>query len=112
MAPAPFAQPTVAKLPDALAKDGQLEYARQSCETCHGMELVNAGSIPADLRRSAIPPSLETFDKVVRGGAYRALGMPQFDYLTDQQLQNIRAYIINGSWQVYEDQINKTAATK
>jgi PQQ-dependent dehydrogenase (methanol/ethanol family) len=108
----PFAQPTVAKLPEAQAKDGQLEYARQSCETCHGMELVNAGSIPADLRRSGIPPSLETFDKVVRGGAYRPLGMPQFDYLTDEQLQNIRAYIINGSWKAYEDQVKKVATTK
>jgi quinohemoprotein ethanol dehydrogenase len=109
VAPAPFAKPTVAKLPEELAKLGQVEYARQSCETCHGMELVNAGSIPADLRRSAIPPSLETFDKIVRGGAYRPLGMPQFDYLTDEQLQQIRAYIINGAWKVYEEQQAKQA---
>ncbi len=108
--PAPFPQPTVPRQPAALANEGKVEYARQSCETCHGMELVNAGSIPTDLRRSPIPPTLETFDSIVRGGGYRALGMPQFDYLTDQQLQSIRAYIINGSWQAYEDQLKKNQA--
>jgi PQQ-dependent dehydrogenase (methanol/ethanol family) len=102
--PAPFVQPTVAKLPAELADEGKVEYARQSCETCHGMELLNAGSIPADLRRSQVVPKLEVFDTVVRAGAYRSLGMPLFDYLTDHQLQAIQAYIVNGSWKAYEDQ--------
>ena len=108
--PEPFAQPTVARLAAALAEEGKVEYARQSCEACHGMELVNAGSIPKDLRRSPVPPSLEAFNGVVRGGAYRALGMPQFDYLTKHQVQVIRAYIVNGSWDAYEAQKPKQPA--
>ncbi len=49
-------------------------------------------------------PNMAVFDKVVRGGAYRALGMPQFDYLTEQQLQSIQAYIVNQAWTDFEAQ--------
>ena len=102
--PPALAQPSVPRFPEALANEGKTEYARQSCETCHGMELLNAGAIPPDLRHSRVVPTLAVFDKVVRGGAYRALGMPQFDYLTDQQLQSIQAYIVNTAWTDYEAQ--------
>jgi len=110
--PPPLAQPPVAPFPAELANEGKTEYARQSCETCHGMELLNAGAIPADLRRSMVVPQLDTFDKVVRGGAYRPLGMPQFDYLTEHQLQAIQAYVINESWNAYQLQEKKQGKTE
>ena len=97
-------QPAVARFPAQLAEAGKLEYARQSCETCHGMELLNAGAIPPDLRRSPIVPTFEAFSSVVRKGAFRAKGMPVFDYLTDDQLKSIQAYIVNGAWDAHESQ--------
>ena len=110
--PAPYTQPTLAPFPAELANEGKLEYARQSCETCHGMEVESANGIPPDLLRSGVVPNFPTFDKVVRGGAFRSLGMPVFDYLTDHQLQAIQAYVINQRWMNYNDQETSKAAGK
>jgi quinohemoprotein ethanol dehydrogenase len=62
------------------------------CVTCHGSGVVAAGFAP-DLRASAIPLSAEAFEKIVRGGALRPRGMPDFSEFTPEDLENIRSYI-------------------
>ena len=77
--------------PDAAsATRGAAEFNR--CQTCHGLGAIAGGTAP-DLRSSAIPPSLEAFDAVVRQGALVPAGMPRFEELTDRQIGDLRHYI-------------------
>lgn len=73
------------------AKEGAVLFTHL-CVTCHGSGVVAAGFAP-DLRASAIPLSGEAFEKIVRGGALRSRGMPDFGELTSGDLENIRSYI-------------------
>lgn len=75
----------------ARATAGAMAFSTH-CLICHGALAVGAGHAP-DLRRSAVPLDRESFVQVVRGGALQARGMPQFAELTDQQLDDIRAYL-------------------
>ncbi|MCZ6658623.1 MAG: PQQ-dependent dehydrogenase, methanol/ethanol family [Gammaproteobacteria bacterium] len=62
------------------------------CSFCHGDDALSGGSAP-DLRASPIVLSAEAFEEVVRSGGARALGMPSFSNLSDNQLSELRHYI-------------------
>ena len=62
------------------------------CGFCHGNETLSGGSAP-DLRASPIVLSADAFEGVVRSGERRALGMPSFSNLSDNQLKELRHYI-------------------
>lgn len=62
------------------------------CGSCHGEDVLSGGSAP-DLRASSMVLSAEAFDDVVRGGTRRALGMPSFGNLSDNQVSELRHYI-------------------
>jgi quinohemoprotein ethanol dehydrogenase len=78
--------------PDAaLAQHGAEIYAR-GCMACHGGAAVSGGTAP-DLRASSVPQSEAAFDRVVRGGALTAGGMPQFDEFSGTETAALRQYI-------------------
>ena len=76
---------------DGLVDKGNVVYA-EHCFMCHGVAVVAAGAAP-DLRRSAIPLDAAVFESVVRGGALKSKGMPQFQELQDEDLNGLRNFI-------------------
>jgi quinohemoprotein ethanol dehydrogenase len=64
-----------------------------NCFVCHGRDAVSGGAPAPDLRESALALDLKSFKSVVHDGALLQQGMPQFDMLSDEQLNQLRAYI-------------------
>ena len=85
-----IADPGFVAHPDAEAQ-GLVTFARH-CAVCHGVDAVAAGAAP-DLRGSAVVPSRETFDTIVRGGALVPRGMPRFEEMSDEQIESLRQYL-------------------
>jgi quinohemoprotein ethanol dehydrogenase len=79
------------KIDPARVQKGGAAFTR-NCLICHGAGAIAAGGAP-DLRASTIPLSSEAFTDVVHNGALRPLGMPQFQELSTDDLENIRHYI-------------------
>jgi quinohemoprotein ethanol dehydrogenase len=76
--------------PEQIARGAQL--FGQRCAMCHGINAASGGTI-ADLRYAA-PTVFESFDSIVRGGAYAGLGMPRFDWLGESDVAAIRSFIL------------------
>jgi quinohemoprotein ethanol dehydrogenase len=73
-------------------KQGSALYDKH-CMICHGLNVV-AGPIP-DLRYASAQTHGQ-FDRIVRGGARAALGMPAFgDLLSADQAKAIQQYILS-----------------
>ncbi|MBX5461537.1 MAG: PQQ-dependent dehydrogenase, methanol/ethanol family [Steroidobacteraceae bacterium] len=62
------------------------------CSMCHGIAAVSGGAI-ADLRY-ALPATYDSFDQIVRQGAYQALGMPKFDFLSEADVAAVKSYLL------------------
>src|SRR5690606_36729084 len=75
----------------ARVERGDLAFNRL-CSMCHGIDAVSGGTI-ADLRYAS-PMTFEAFDSIVRGGAYRDLGMPMFDFLAEDAAAAIKDYLL------------------
>jgi quinohemoprotein ethanol dehydrogenase len=63
------------------------------CSMCHGVAAVSGGSI-ADLRY-ALPATYDSFDGIVRQGAYQQLGMPNFDFLSEADVGAVKSYLLS-----------------
>ena len=63
------------------------------CSMCHGVAAVSGGSI-ADLRY-ALPATYDSFDGIVRQGAYQQLGMPKFDFLGESDVAAVKSYLLS-----------------
>lgn len=104
--PAPFAEPPRKRPVDAaLVRRGQILFASDSCDECHGFEArpILSGSVP-DLRRASAATH-DAFERIVRGGALQAGGMPMFaDVLSPEDVQAIQAFVLERAWQSYLDQ--------
>jgi hypothetical protein len=61
-----------------------------------------------DLR--ILQPTLEQMNAVVRGGALKSAGMPQFESLTPADIEALHAYIINRAWEDYEAEDKVTSS--
>ena len=94
-------KPPLPRFSAALAEKGAELFLSTGCETCHGDRLINGGGKAPDLRR-ADEARHKLFKEIVHGGLLKLNGMPQFDYLTDAELEAIQAYIINNAWDEYE----------
>jgi len=70
---------------------GGTVYA-QRCFGCHGPAAISGGGSP-DLRLSAVPQSAEAFASIVRDGALRANGMPDFSEMDDASREALRQYL-------------------
>ena len=66
---------------------------REWCYVCHGLGAAAGGQI-ADLRY-ALPDTYDAIDSIVRGGAYQALGMPMFEFLTESDTAALRAFLLS-----------------
>jgi quinohemoprotein ethanol dehydrogenase len=71
---------------------GELLFHTRSCAYCHGLAAIGSGQAP-DLRNSAVPRYAEVFEQIVRVGVLVPNGMPRFDYMTNQDLENLRFYL-------------------
>jgi len=63
------------------------------CAACHGVGFQSTGTPGPDLRESAIALDLPTFGQLLKTGALMERGMPRFEYLTDEQVRQLHAYI-------------------
>jgi quinohemoprotein ethanol dehydrogenase len=91
--PIPVPSYTVKASPAELA-EGAGQYSLY-CDRCHSpdLNLVKSGAVP-DLRRSTAATHA-TFEKIVRGGDRRTLGMPSFaEDLNAEQVRLIEAYVL------------------
>jgi quinohemoprotein ethanol dehydrogenase len=62
------------------------------CFLCHGPAAVSGGAGP-DLRASAIPLSFEAMSSIIKDGVLRERGMPNFEELTDEDVEALQHYI-------------------
>jgi len=62
------------------------------CSVCHGGGAVSGGAA-ADLRKAGAPLSIDALTQVVKGGALRQQGMPQFEEFTAEDLEGLQHYI-------------------
>jgi alcohol dehydrogenase (cytochrome c)/quinohemoprotein ethanol dehydrogenase len=73
---------------------GRLTYARY-CSGCHGDTAVAGGPIP-DIRSTYALHDPEDWNEIILEGALSDLGMVSFkDVLSEDDAQNIRAYVID-----------------
>jgi len=89
--------------PAELAEQGKQIFASNSCSLCHGPGAINSGSHIPDLRNIR-EGTLELMPLILRDGALRQGGMPQFKYFTDADVTALQAYIINQAWAGYNAQ--------
>lgn len=64
----------------------------QRCSICHGAATVSGGTAP-DLAQSPIALDAASFRAVLHDGLLRERGMPQFEELSDGQIEDLRHYI-------------------
>jgi quinohemoprotein ethanol dehydrogenase len=79
--------------------DGEIKFVEE-CSRCHVLDL----NITPDLRR--LNPGLHAaFKDIVLHGAFAAAGMERFDdLLSEKDVDNIHAYLIDQSWVAYTAQ--------
>jgi len=93
--------------PDYSADPGRTQrgfmlFATRSCLVCHGWNAVGGGAAP-DLRYSPVITDANAFKAVVKGGALKPNGMPQFEQFTDQELEDLRFYLRTRAQQAPEE---------
>jgi quinohemoprotein ethanol dehydrogenase len=76
--------------PEQVARGAVLFGTR--CSMCHGINAVSGGTI-ADLRYAA-PATYGMFDRIVRQGAYQGLGMPMFDFLSEEDVAAVKSFVL------------------
>jgi len=85
----PIAAPGM-KVDAKLAQAGGDVYIR--CMTCHGPAALAGGTAP-DLRASPLLLTHDAFAALLRGKSLVARGMPQFEELTDQEIEQLRHFV-------------------
>ena len=95
----PVPKPPVQTANEAHVRAGEIKFI-QECSRCH---VLGPSSTP-DLRR--IDPSLHAiFKDIVLRGAVAPTGMERFDdLLSEAEVEDIHAYIIDESWKAYRAQ--------
>jgi len=92
----------------ALAIDEAAASAGQSmflgCALCHGRDAISSGAPAPDLRESNLALDPAAFRQVVKEGAKIERGMPRFDTLSDEQ--------VNQLWHYVRREARKAAAKK
>jgi quinohemoprotein ethanol dehydrogenase len=82
----------------------------QWCARCHSL---GVPAMSPDLSRLGDGiSSFDTFNTIVRGGAFLPLGMPRFDdALSDQDAVKIHDFLIDQAWEQYRRQEESQSAT-
>jgi mono/diheme cytochrome c family protein len=107
--PAVAFNPPPRKADAAIEREGFALY-QDICMGCHGLNAVSGLLIP-DLRGSGLLWSAEGWDQVVRQGLLAGRGMADFSaYLSREQSEAIRAYVIQQAWRGKDLQSSAAAA--
>lgn len=109
-APKMIRRPALARQTPALAELGRALFEKNGCGSCHGTHLVVSGNGRIPDLRNVPEPLLRLMPQILREGMFRSAGMPRFSNLTDQQIEQLQAYIINAAWDAYDAQAKSTAA--
>jgi len=86
-APDPDFKPDLAR-----AQAGAVKFGGGGCIVCHGWNAVAGGAAP-DLRYSPVITDAATFRQVVKEGALRMNGMPDYPAFSDADLETMRFYL-------------------
>lgn len=112
MPAAPSEQKVVPRPPEQQVSEAALAAGKDifnagSCWICHGEAATGwAGSAP-DLRASPILQTKEAWYEVVVKGAKQPNGMIGHDYLSPEDAETLRAYVIEQAWKEYRLQQGK-----
>ena len=87
----PFADDPAFVVDTAKAALGKEVFATR-CFLCHGSNVVSGGTAP-DLRRAAIPLSLDALKAVLHDGLLMPRGMPQYQELPMSEIEGLQHYI-------------------
>jgi quinohemoprotein ethanol dehydrogenase len=91
---------------DTIAQGARL--FRGSCGMCHANQ---PNGMTPDLRRMT-PATHAAFQSIVRGGALRPRGMPQWDdVFTVEDVEAIHAYLIDEAWKLFRGQTGASPVT-
>ncbi|MGH1421876.1 MAG: PQQ-dependent dehydrogenase, methanol/ethanol family [Hyphomonas sp.] len=78
---------------ETMLAQGMVDFAR-NCAVCHGQLAASSGVLP-DLRWSPLSGNADEWNAVVIEGSRASNGMVSFsEYLTQEQSENIRAYVV------------------
>ncbi|MEM8659404.1 MAG: PQQ-dependent dehydrogenase, methanol/ethanol family [Pseudomonadota bacterium] len=92
--PVPILEPPASTADALTIAKGRVTY-HEACWMCHGDGAVNNGGVP-NLRTSPVLGNADAFALFVLGGIAETNGMPNFaGELTEVDVENIRAYVIN-----------------
>ena len=84
--------------PSVFGSVAMIEHGKElyfnNCMVCHG-DSVQSGGIVTDLRWAQSTAAKDTFAEVVTGGKYATAGMAPFPDLSVDDVESVRAYIIN-----------------
>jgi mono/diheme cytochrome c family protein len=103
-APKTILKPVLARQPADVAARGRSIFEEHLCEACHGQNLISSGNGRIPDLRNIRESTLRMMPLILRQGAYRSMGMPQFPELTDPDITALQAYISNEAWAAYERQ--------
>jgi quinohemoprotein ethanol dehydrogenase len=93
-------KPVFDRQPIELAKKGKAYYDK-NCRVCHGKNVITSGNGRIPDLRDIREPRLSILPQILRDGVLKALGMPQFADITDEEIAAVRAHIINEAWNGY-----------
>lgn len=98
----PVPEPPLPAPDPALARAGKKVWDESGCELCHGYQVIGGPGSVFDLRRMN-SARYELFSQIVRGGLFKATGMPEYaDSIQEADLPALKAYILSEAWRGYE----------
>ncbi|MDG2003949.1 MAG: PQQ-dependent dehydrogenase, methanol/ethanol family [Novosphingobium sp.] len=87
----PIADPAYVSRPEAEQR-GFVVYS-QTCVMCHGRDGDASGGNAPDLRASPLTLNAKQFTAIVKDGTLQQQGMPRFDDVSPEIVEDIRAYV-------------------
>ena len=109
-APKMIRRPPLPRQPRETAELGRALFEKNGCGSCHGAHLVVSGNGRIPDLRNVPEPLLRLMPQILRDGIFRSAGMPRFTNFTDQQIEQLQAYITDAAWDAYDAQAKSTAA--
>jgi mono/diheme cytochrome c family protein len=103
-APKMIRRPPLPRQARAMAELGRALFEQNGCGSCHGAQLVVSGNGRIPDLRNVPEPLLRLMPQILRDGVFRSAGMPRFTSFSDQQIEQLQAYITNAAWDAYDAQ--------
>jgi len=103
-------RPPLPRQPRDVAELGRALFEQNGCGGCHGAHLVASGNGRIPDLRNVPEPLLRLMPQILRDGVFRSAGMPRFPDISDQQVEQLQAYITDAAWDAYDAQGKSTAA--